>query len=85
MVAATPLRQGILSNFTMAAEACALLVSLDLQGHVHSATCGHTRVEHDGHLDYLVSNGKPANLLSGAQGHCLVAGPFRCCRGLGTL
>lgn len=40
---------------TMAAGACALLVSLDLQGHVHSATCGHARVEHEDHWDYLVS------------------------------
>jgi hypothetical protein len=21
--------------------------------HVHSATCGHTRIQHDGHVDYL--------------------------------
>ncbi|KAL4442750.1 hypothetical protein ABPG77_006744 [Micractinium sp. CCAP 211/92] len=40
----------------MAAEACALLVSLDLQGHVHSATCGHARVEHEDHWDYLVDD-----------------------------
>ncbi|KAL4424213.1 hypothetical protein ABPG75_001514 [Micractinium tetrahymenae] len=40
----------------MAAEACALLAALDLHGHTHSATCGHERVEHDGHWDYLVDD-----------------------------
>jgi hypothetical protein len=31
--------------------------ALDLEGHVHSPTCGHPAVEHDDHTDYLVNRG----------------------------